>query len=331
MMNPRTRIPPPTILWVLLGSILTLLIGTGCADTDAALPDDGSPRLTLAQTPDPERPFARITADLWTQHAIKIHLALYGMDAETLHLIRENTGLTLADYLETYGSALAPAALDLANSAVGFHYPFVGISSGADCSLCAAAWNAEGRCITQICEFTAPVYPYRDGQTTWKPVSTDATLECGFLKAMDGPSLLTIEHLTVEKATDEDVYRIADLFASVRSEIEASEHFSVFTEDKNRCYFIIDARDPSAVCIEPLESQINLPYDQQSIFVGSGPFWGYNESADIGYGTFDRQNDTLELGILPVRYMKSTGVNTFNTLLSIDSSPSRLRLNVRPE
>ena len=62
--NTYTNYPPPTILGALLGVAAALLIGTGCADTDNTPPDDGSLRLTLAQTPDPDRPYARITAHL---------------------------------------------------------------------------------------------------------------------------------------------------------------------------------------------------------------------------------------------------------------------------
>lgn len=212
----------------MLGVAAALLIGTGCADTDNTPPDDGSLRLTLAQTPDPDRPYARITAHLWTNNAVEARLVLWGgMNAETLLKQIEEAGLTIEDFFKIYGSPLSPSALELANSADGFHYPFTGASSGAECTLCAAAWNAEGECITQLCEFTAPVYPYLEGQTTWETVSTDATLECGFLKAMGGPCPLTIDRLTVEKATGEDVYRIADLFSSVRTEVEAWEHFTI--------------------------------------------------------------------------------------------------------
>ncbi|WP_444098688.1 hypothetical protein [Alistipes sp.] len=328
--NTFTNYPPPTILGALLGVAAALLIGTGCADTDNTPPDDGSLRLTLAQTPDPDRPYARITADLWANNAAEVHMGLYGMNAETLLKSIEETGLTFEDYLKTYCSYLMPSALELANSADGFHYPFTGMSSGVECTLCAAAWNAEGECITQLCEFTAPVYPYLDGQTTWETVSTDATLECGFLKAMGGPCPLTINRLTVEKATGEEVYRIADLFSSVSAEVEASEHFTVLLS-ADPSYFIIDARDPGAVKIEPLESRIDLLHDWQYIHVGSGPLFGDTESAGMEYGTFDRQSGTLELGILAVQYWRSTGENTFSTELSTDSAPSRLRLHGNPE
>ncbi|WP_418450315.1 hypothetical protein [Alistipes sp.] len=313
----------------MLGVAAALLIGTGCADTDNTPPDDGSLRLTLAQTPDPDRPYARITAHLWTGNVVEARLLLWGgMNAETLLKQIEEAGLTIEDFFKIYGSPLSPSALEQANSADGFHYPFTGVSSRAECTLCAAAWNAEGECITQLCEFTAPVYPYLEGQTTWETVSTDATLECGFLKAMGGPCPLTIDRLTVEKATGEEVYRIADLFSSIRTEVEAWEHFTMTTWGPQ--YFIIDARDPEAVKIEPFESRINLWYNQIYIYVGSGPLWGSTETTGTGFGTFDRESGTLELGILPVRYAVWKGENLYVTY-STDSAPSRLWLHGNPE
>lgn len=271
-------------------------------------------------------------ADIWSKNAVEIHVGLYGMDAETLEkLIEENTDLSLADYLRTYDSYLTPDALDQSNSDDGFHYPFIGMYSEATCSLCAAAWNAEGQCITRICEFITSVYPFADGQTTWETISTDAAFECGFLKAMGGPSRLTINNLTVEKATGEDVYRIADLFSSVRTEVEAFEQFAVRQPYDKTPYFIIDARDPASVKIEPLESNVDLYHDQLPIHVGSGLLSGYNETTDMTYGTFDRENGTLELGTLVVQYLKVTGEHSYTPEMSADTAPSILRLHGNPE
>ena len=151
---------------------------------------------------------------------------------------------------------------------------------------------------------------------------------------MGGPCPLTIDRLTVEKATGEEVYRIADLFSSVSAEVEASEHFTVLLS-ADPSYFIIDARNPDAVKIEPLESRIDLLHDGQYIHVGSGPLFGDTELAGMEYGTFDRRSGTLELGILAVEYLKlylkSTGEYVYNTEVSTDSAPSRLWLHGNPE
>ncbi len=213
-------------------------------------------------------------------------ISIYGMKSTVDEFI--GSGMTHEDIVNIWGGSADEEMLASAKTDSGYTYQYSGLEKGMEYSFIFAVTTGGGALAMYVADVrTESVF----GVTEWEVYSTAAAMNCG-LMAPFGINEFIIKGITVEKAKNEDIFRIVDLNEVINKRI--GYYFDQLDAPQ---YFYIDARDNASVKITP---EMNLMY----MGGGSVSFMSAAELAEgYMYGIYHKGTDVLDLGDIAMRYV----------------------------
>lgn len=219
-----------------------------------------------------------------TQQADQLFLALFTRDS----FDRLSQNQSIPEIIRTYATAQNISIVEQANGADGALRRY-SLDEDTEYVLVAGARSREGAMNT----FSDS---YRTLGWNWSVVSTSGSLDCGLFSEIAGIPLFTVHGLQVEKAADQDAFRVKDPFCNQTALDALAAGTEEFSRAEGTYYMIIDANDPDQVQVLSFTPTGLDHLDLGTIFVSSLKL--VSSAAGSSFGTYYPDEGRIDLGDL---------------------------------